>query len=122
MNGRTVARPVRGRIVVGVTLALALATSACRDMGLRGNVPLAEAETRAFRYSVYAAGEPGVGEIEVAGRTWIGQGVAQELPAQLLTPVPEVAQVHALAWDRPPYDRLYLRQEDGNWLPLAPVR
>jgi hypothetical protein len=124
MNGRTAQRRINRRLALGVTCVLALATGACRDMGLRGNVPLAEAETRTFRYSVYAATEPGAEAelVAVGGATWMAAGTAESLPDRLFTPVPDAPQVHALTWDRPPYDRLYVRRDDGSWLPLARVR
>jgi hypothetical protein len=108
----------------GAVLVAAVSLAACRDVGLDGNIPLAEAENRQFRYNVYqmAEGPDHAGVVvRIGDRRWMRAGPPQSIPAALLTPIAEVdgRSIHALAWDRPPYTTLYARTEDGRWIPHA---
>jgi hypothetical protein len=98
----------------------------CKDLGLKGNIPLAEAQ---FKPPVplvandYPPPVPGRTGPVFNGTRWPDAGLPVQIPAQDLV---EVGSAHghplyALRWDRPPYDRLYAKVARG-WQPHLPVR
>lgn len=114
----------RSRIVLSA-LALVVLTG-CRDVGLQGNVPLAEAEHKPLlplQAEVYPAPEPGHAGVMLDGTRWIDAGLPVEAPARDMR---EVGQGHghplyALRWDEPPFDHIYARMADGRWQRHDPV-
>jgi hypothetical protein len=110
----------RGTIgCLGAAVAMVAMLGGCRDSGLPDrNLPLEEARTRPFRYSVY---EPAsVPPVRVADRDWIAAGLPMSIPQRLLTPVTPDGNVFALASDASPWTRLYRRSAAG-YTPLAPL-
>jgi hypothetical protein len=104
------------------TTAILLALTACRDSGLPGkNLPLDEARTKPFRYSVYDANAD-LPAAQVDGRTWRAAGPAESIPAGLLVPVEAGGgrEMFALATDSPPRARLYMKTGD-LYTPFAAV-
>ena len=98
---------------------LAIAAGGCVDSGLPGkNLPLEEARTRPFRYSVYEARPSS--PVRVADREWVAAGAPIAIPLRLLTPVTPDGNVYALSTDAEPWTRLYRRSESG-FIPLAPT-
>jgi len=111
-----------GTAAMAGATALLLALTACRDSGLPGkNLPLEEARTKPFRYSVYDA-TADLPAAEVDGRTWRAAGPAESIPASLLTPVEAGAghEMFALTTDPPPRARLYMKTGD-LYTPYAAV-
>jgi hypothetical protein len=107
-----------------VLAAMTLALGACRDSGLPDrNLPISEAENRPFRYAVYDAAAPAVAAqsvIQADSARWMIAGGAEPIRAALMTPVAAEggAQVFAPAWERAPYDRLWIQVGDGMYKPL----
>jgi hypothetical protein len=92
-------------------MAGAIGLGGCVDSGLPGkNLPLEEARVKPFRYSVYDA-TGNLPAAEVNGQTWRAVGPPEPVAAALLVPVVATGahDVFALATDRLPYDRLYVR-------------
>jgi hypothetical protein len=90
---------------------VAVALSGCVDSGLPGkNLPLEQARTKPFRYSVYDAASD-LPAAEVAGRTWRPAGPPEPVPASLLVPVESMGahDVFSLSTDPAPHSRLYVR-------------
>jgi hypothetical protein len=103
-----------------------LVSGGCRDLGLRDNIPLAEAEIRPPRYLLYRMSDPAQtdeGVITVGDRQWAFAGQSERIPERLLAPAGEAAgtQVFALSSDPAPYDRLYARGENGRWGVILPL-
>jgi hypothetical protein len=119
-----------------LALAGALALAGCRDMGLEGNVPLAEAEQMPPSELV-AAVHPARGaaeghELILEGALWVPSGGPGALSSDALRPVgaAQGRTVYARTWDRPPYDELFTRVEgaagepgaaEGDWQSYLPV-
>jgi hypothetical protein len=112
-------RRVRGA-VRGAALLLAVVTLAgCRDSGLPDrNLPVEEARTREFGYSVYQAA-PEARPVAAAGRHWIRSAPEERIRPQLMTPVAADGdvQLYAPRHARPPYDRLYSPAGADLWTP-----
>jgi hypothetical protein len=109
---------LRGRTIGLITLVMAFA--ACRDSGLPGkNLPLEEARTRVFPYSVYDAAE-NVAPVRFQDRTWMVAGPPVSMDARLLRALEGEGEraVFALATDSEPYTRLYVRV-DTRYAPMA---
>ena len=112
---------------IGAVALLAAISSGCVDSGLPGkNLPLDEARFREWSYPLYEmavhpSGLPDL--ISFDDGTWAlmaaphrkgGMESALERSPQLLRPVSGgEAQFMALAWDTPPYNRLFLRAPSG---------
>lgn len=122
------------------TLAAPLALAGCQDLGLEGNIPLAEAEDRApseLVAAVYAPTEVQDQQLIVDGRLWVPQGAPLTVSARELRPVGSAGgkTVHARSWDQAPYDALFTElppqaptdslvfgpQEGTQWQEWAPV-
>jgi hypothetical protein len=115
---------------LGLVLA-ALAPAGCRDLGVRGsaNLPLAEARTRPAVFWAYQAVSPAgprtasqglTGDtLAVAGQSFIVQFPDYAGPTSLLRPV-SGTPAYALAWDEPPYDRLYVMPGPAR-VQVAPI-
>ncbi|MFW5947119.1 MAG: hypothetical protein ACOCUW_01390 [Gemmatimonadota bacterium] len=106
-------------------IALVLALAGC-DTGLEGNVPLQEAEHGAplpLVAEVHARPEAPAGEVIMDGRLWVPWGRPAEQDDGGLRSVGSShgATVFARAWDRAPYDALFLRTDAGAWQGYAPV-
>ena len=134
MSGMRTAARMR-RAVLGMAGALTL--TACVDSGLPGkNLPREEAMRVPPPYPLYeraSANQPLAAGIGVAGRAWLGVAGAaapygltarRELPASMLASVGQVAgaSIYSLAWDEPPFDRLYGRLPTGDWRVFLPLR
>ena len=106
-------------------LAALLILAGCRNMGLEGNVPLAEAEVMAPPELVAAVHAPGAEDAELVmdGRLWVPWGVPTAGTAMELRPVGSArgVTVYARSWDRPPYDELFTHGDAGDWQGHAPV-
>jgi len=99
-------------------LAVAGLLAGCRDNGLPDrNLPLDEAEQRTYGYPLYQTFAQGAGEWEFAGQRWQETAPVVTIEPRLLQPVDTAAgiPVYALAWDRPPYDRLYAPAGENHW-------
>jgi len=109
-----------GRMALAV-LAAGLLT-ACRDVGLSFNIPLEEAENRAFRYAVY---EDGTGDplLRFDDRNWMASAAVEHIPERALREVGTARgrAVYAPTWETAPYDRVYVRSGAG-WHPVTPVQ
>lgn len=127
------------RITLAVVAVTVGATAGCKDLGLDGNVPLAEARAREpspLVAAVMAPPEDAGTRVIVDGRLWVPWGRPFTLgPAESgqLRAVGSGAgeTVYARAWDRPPYGTLFIRlPERGEqavgggerWIALAPVQ
>lgn len=124
-----------------VALAIAAgATTACRDLGLEGNIPLEEARDRepsALVAAVMRPTEVVAQRIVVDGRLWVPSGQPITAGAEDLQPVGSAdgTTVYARRWDRPPYDAVFIRLApagapgrppaagiEEHWVELMPVR
>ncbi len=102
-----------------------LALAGCRDIGLDGNLPLAEAEHKTPRPLVAEVHAPPSNHAGVIldGTRWLDTGLPVEIPARYLRQV-GVGHGHplyALRWDEPPFDRIYARVAADRWQPHDPV-
>jgi hypothetical protein len=112
----------RGALAVLAIVVLA----GCKDVGLKGNIPLAEAQFKPLKPLLandYPPPVPGHTGPLFDGTRWPDSGMPVRIPAQDLV---EVGSAHghplyALRWDRPPYDRLYAKVAQG-WQSHLPVR
>jgi hypothetical protein len=107
-------------------LVATIAMASCRDLGLQGNIPLAEAENRQFRYSTYELSDDaarGARMLPFEARNWIASAAVEVIPDRLLREVGEAAgtTLYAPVWAETPYVRLYARAEPGRWHPILPV-
>jgi hypothetical protein len=61
--------------------------------------------------------------VTVGESVWVLTGREHRLAARHLQPVDAVegVRVHALAWDAPPYGRLFVQRVPGRWRELALV-
>lgn len=118
---------MRSKYSRGALAALAIILLAgCKDLGLRGNVPFAEARFKPLvplLANDYPPPVPGRTGPVFDGTRWPDAGMPVRIPAQDLV---EVGSAHghplyALRWDQPPYDRLYAKVARG-WQPHLPVR
>jgi hypothetical protein len=108
------------RTAVRLVMFMVIATTGCKDLGLKDNIPLAEAEIRPPRYVTYQmsqSGAPGAAVLTLHERTWMMSGRTERIPERLLVPAGDAAgsQVFALATDAPPYTRLYTRAQGDRW-------
>jgi len=113
------------RRVTAILIAAAMATS-CRDLGLKGNIPLPEAENRQFRYATYDPSDEathGPRLLPFEARTWITSADVEPIPDRLLREVGEAlgTTLYAPVWAKTPYAVLYARAEPGRWHPVVPV-
>lgn len=112
---------------MGAVALLAVLSSGCVDSGLPGkNLPLDVARFREWSYPLYQeavqpSGLPdlvsfdqGTWALQAAPFVEAGLESALQRNPQLLRPVSGgEAQFLALSWDRPPFDRLFLRAPSG---------
>jgi hypothetical protein len=113
------------RAPVAALVAL-LALAGCRDMGLAGNLPLEEAERMpppALVAAVFAESPAGGEDLVIDGRLWVPWGLPVALDAGELRAVGSShgRTVHARAWDRSPYDALFIPADTDGWQGHAPV-
>ena len=107
-------------------LAAIVPQSACRDLGLDGNVPLNEAENRRYRYSTYesseAVGEPGR-TLPFNGRNWMASADVEPIPEGILREVGSASgtTLYAPVWEEPPFPHLYSFARPGLYHPVKPV-
>ncbi len=114
------------RRIWGICLAstATLSLGACKDVGLKGNVPLAQAEhappTPLVQQTDLAqhrlpAGTPVA--IELDSTTWTVDGTAVALADGDVRSVGSAGgqAVYALRWDDPPFDMLLTRLPDGQY-------
>lgn len=114
----------RSRIVLSALTIMAL--TGCRDVGLQGNIPLADAEHKPLlplQAEVFPAREAGHAGVMLDGTRWIDAGLPVEAPARDMR---EVGAGHghplyALRWDEPPFDHIYAHMADGRWQRHDPV-
>jgi hypothetical protein len=112
------------RPLAAVVAALALA--GCKDSGLPGmNLPLQVAEHKPTPYVLYtpaaASGQRQV--LEMDGEHWLLTSAEEAIPDALLGPAGAAGEgePRALAWDSPPYDRLYQRTPEGRYRSLVRI-
>lgn len=123
------------RTTIGVLALTMAATTACRDMGLDGNVPLDQAENKAPRPLVEAVTQRGQDtgpRLVVDGRLWVPSGEPQDLDNDDLRAVGsgDGHTVYARPWDRPPFDAIFVQIQPDlegfgdprQWQQLEPVR
>lgn len=121
------ARSAIARLMLTGAGALVLWTgTGCKDSGLPGrNTPVDEAMRQAGGYAVYDAAEPGrdpwAAAFVMGGARWQTTGPPETVPQRLLRPVASTSgiQLYALAWDEPPYSRLYAAGPEGELRLLA---
>ena len=111
---------------VAVTVLAIGALTACRDVGLEGNLPRAEAENRQLRYAVYEASGMGGSDATVLtfeDRHWMAGAESIPVPDRLMQSVGSAGGVELFApvWSAAPHARLYSRGEAGTWHPVTPV-
>lgn len=117
-------------IETGRVTALLIATmtlAGCRDLGLQGNIPLAEAENRQYRYATYEPSDEatrGPRLLPFESRMWITSADIEPIPDRLLRAVGEAAgtTLYAPVWSETPYVLLFARAEPGRWHPVNPMR
>lgn len=100
-----------------VAIACAAGLSACRDNGLPDrNLPLEEAQNRAYGYPVY---QPSTATAAVAmgGRHWIRSQTVETIARHVLQPVgvAEGTQLFAVRGEQAPYSRLYSPVAQDRW-------
>ena len=110
---------------VSTIALLTLVLPACANLGLDELAPLDEAEHMApseLVATVHAVPPSADREIVVDGRLWVPWGMPAEMDPAELRPVGSAhgTTVYAHAWDRSPYDALFVPQ-DGEWQRHAPV-
>lgn len=134
------------RITIGALGLVVGMTAGCRDMGLEGNLPLAEAEQRQTSALVAAVMQPAdaaAPRLVVDGRLWVASGQPTTMNQADLRAVGSAdgRTVYARGWDASPYDALFVRAEEpaapggamttsgtpaapgsGDWIELLPVR
>lgn len=105
-------------------LVALLAVTGCKDSGLPGmNLPLQVAEHKPTPYILYTSGaiqgQPDLREVD--GEHWLVGGGEEQIPDALMAAIGtgQGAQLHALAWDTPPHDRLYERVGQDRYRVLA---
>lgn len=122
------------------TLALLAGTMVgCKDMGLDGNIPLSEAESRPPAELVAMTMQPTAptaAPLVVDGRLWVHSGLPFAMDPADVRAIGSAAgtTVYARTWDRSPYDALFVRQDSADaaaglgrhiggqrWLELKPV-
>ena len=112
------------RIARLAVLGSVILMGACRDSGLPGkNLPHAQAQAAEWRYPVYQAIEESETLYQVDGRRWQRTGGMESIPQDMLQQVGEGAGVtlHALKWDKAPFDRLYTARLDGKLAVVVPI-
>jgi hypothetical protein len=107
----------RNAVIIAAGLALAL--SACRDLGLHGNIPAEEARGASppeLVAEVYRPVEGGDFQLVMDGRLWVPTGTPRTLTASELRPVGSAAgqTVYARPWDERPYGALFTRLPAGD--------
>lgn len=115
----------RSRIVLPALAVLGLAS--CRDLGLEGNLPLAEAEHKELRpltAQAHPASEAGHAGVMLNGTRWVDAGLPEAIPARDMRVIGQGHghPLYALRWDDAPYDRIYALRSDGRWQPHNPIR
>ncbi len=111
-----------GRFTLAAAAALTLA--GCKDVGLQGNVPLADAVDRAPKPLVQqttplhpapAAGAPQAFRLDSA--TWVASDTELKVGDGDVHEVATVdgTAVYALRWDDSPYDRLLAKRPQGGY-------
>ena len=110
---------------VSAIALLTLVLPACANLGLDDLAPLEEAEQMAppeLVAAVHAIPPSADAEIVVDGRLWVPWGLPVEHDPTGLRPVGSThgTTVYAYAWDRSPFDALFVRHE-GEWQGHAAV-
>lgn len=105
---------------------VALLAVGCTDLGLEGNIPLEEAERKPpseLVAAVFGPTDAPAGELIADGRLWVPWGRPGAFDDADLRPVGSThgLTVHARAWDRPPYDALFVPTDHAGWQGYAPV-
>jgi hypothetical protein len=95
-------------------IALTFLSSACRDLGLAGNVPEGESRMAAppELVSQVVAPVPGTAtQLVMDGRLWVPTGRPMPRDAEQLRPVGATAgqTVYARAWDERPYRAIFVQ-------------
>lgn len=127
------------RITIAALGLVVGATAGCRDMGLEGNIQLEEArgrQTSALMRAISTPTESGTTRLVVDGRLWVAAGLPVSLRSDELRSIGSAdgQTVYARAWDRSPYDALFVQLPDTagvpavsmpggeRWIRLDPVR
>ena len=105
------------RITIAALGLVVGGTAGCRDMGLEGNLPLAEAEQRQTSELVATVMQPtdaSAPRLVVDGRLWVAAGLPARMAEADLRAVGSAdgRTVYARAWDAAPYDALFVRSAD----------
>ena len=122
----SVIRRIRRERVMRLAIAGSAAAllGACKDSGLPGkNLPQTQARTMEYRYAVYQALPESEALYQVDGRRWQVTGGVESMPENMLQQVGAAGGVtlHALSWDKAPYDRLYTARPDGKLAVVVPL-
>lgn len=117
---------MRRKYCSALAILAVLVLAGCKDVGLKGNIPLAEAEFKPLKPLLandYPPPKPGHTGPVFAGTRWPEAGMPVQIPDQDLVRVDSTSDhaLYALRWDQPPYDRLYTKVTQG-WQPHLPVR
>ena len=112
------------RIARLAALGSIILMGACKDSGLPGkNLPHAQAQVSEWRYPVYQAIAESETLYQVDGRRWQLTGAMETVPRDMLQQVGEGGglTLHALKWDKAPFDRLYTARPDGKLAVVVPI-
>ncbi|MEJ2216658.1 MAG: hypothetical protein P8099_08580 [Gemmatimonadota bacterium] len=117
---------MRSKYSRALAVLAVIVLAGCKDVGLNGNIPLAQAQFKPLKPLLandYPPATPGHAGPVFEGTHWPEAGMPVRIPAQDLVQVDSANDqvLYALRWDRPPYDRLYTRVAQG-WQPHLPVR
>lgn len=119
---------------IGLAAMAIVALAGCKDVGLQGNIPLAQArvkpppplvaQTTPIGPQVVAKGMPE--SVRLDSTTWAPVSTTRHIMAAD-SDVHEVGTVggmtfYALRWDSAPYDFLLAKKPDGSWLRYDRVR
>lgn len=98
-------------------IVCAAGLSACKDNGLPDrNLPLEEAQTREYGYSVYQQSAE-IPAVAMGGRHWLRSETVESIARHVLEPVgsAEGTQLFARRGEQAPYSRLYAQVGQDRW-------